>query len=114
MAHKKITFKYGNIKLKLNAKVCSSLQKISGLMFKKKENAEALLFEFSKPTRMAIHSYFVFFPFIAVWFNKNKIVEIKKVKPFTFHVKPKKQFTQLLEIPINKKYSKNLNNLCNS
>lgn len=97
---------------KVNAKVCKNIQKISGLMFKRKET-EPLLFEFSKPTRRAIHSYFVFFPFIAVWYNKDKIVEVKKVKPFTFHVRPKKAFTKLLEIPINKKYSKILGNLCN-
>ena len=106
---------YAKVKLRgetIKAKVCNRLQKISGLMFKKKET-EPLLFEFSKPTRMAIHSYFVFFPFIAVWMNKDKIVEVRKVKPFTFHIKPKKPFTKLLEIPINKKYSKILNNLCN-
>ncbi len=89
--------KYKNKKVK--AKVCNWFQKISGLMFKSRKT-EPLLFEFSKPARRAIHSYFVFFPFIAVWYNKNKIVEVKKVKPFTLHVKPKKPFTKLLEIPL--------------
>jgi uncharacterized membrane protein (UPF0127 family) len=98
----------------IKARICTSLQKISGLMFKKREKAEALLFEFSKPTKLAIHSYFVFFPFIAVWLDENnKIIEIKKVEPFTFHVKPKKPFTKLLEVPINSRYSRNLSNLYN-
>jgi uncharacterized membrane protein (UPF0127 family) len=94
--YKNIMFKGKNIR----AKVCTPLQKISGLMFKKRKKAEPLLFKFRKQTRMAIHSYFVFFPFTAVWYNKNKIIEVKKVNPFTFNIRPKKYFTQLLEIPI--------------
>ena len=32
--------------------------------------------------------------------------EIKKIKPFTLHIKPKKYFNKIIEIPINKKYKK--------
>jgi uncharacterized membrane protein (UPF0127 family) len=76
-----------------------------GLMFKP-ENTNALLFEFEKPTRMGIHSFFVFFPFIAVWLDdKNKIVEQKIVQPFTPSIKPAREFVKLLEIPLNNNYS---------
>ncbi len=80
-------------------------QKLRGLMFRKRKNSKAILFNTKKP--IAIHSYFVFFPFIAIWLNqKNKIVKIKKVHPFTSYIKPKKHFSKILEIPINNKYKK--------
>ena len=66
-----------------------------------------LLFKFSGETRTAIHSYFVFFDFLAVWLNrKNKIIESEIVKPFTLTARPKKKFYSLIEIPINKKNRK--------
>lgn len=96
-------FYYKKKKISLDLKKCNFFKKIFGLMFTKKEKAKALLFEFKKPA--ALHSYFVFFPFIAIWLDKNnKVVGIKKIKPFTFHIKPKKNFTKIIEIPINKKY----------
>ena len=61
----------------------------------------------SKPVRIAIHSFFVFFPFLAIWIDdKNNVVDVKIVNPFKFSVSPKKSFCKLLEIPINKKYLK--------
>jgi uncharacterized membrane protein (UPF0127 family) len=101
---KKITLKSNGKLLEIPAKKCNALQKISGLMFKTKDT-QALLFEFSSPTKMAIHSFFVFFPFYAIWLGENnKIIDIKKVKPFSFHIRPKKSFLRLLELPINNKY----------
>ena len=74
-----------------------------GLMFSQREKAEVLIFGFSKPTRLAIHSFFVFFPFIALWLNdKKELLEFKIVKPWTFHVTPKQDFSTLIEIPMNK------------
>ena len=102
---KKVSFNYKREKIEFDAINCISLQRFSGLMFKSKEKAEVLLFDFKKPTRQGIHSFFVFFPFIAVWLDeKNKIIEMKKIKPFLFFIRPKKHFSKLLEIPINKKY----------
>jgi len=70
-----------------------------GLMFRTRKT-RPLIFEFSKNTRMPIHSFFVFFPFHAVWLDKNnKIIEQRKAKPFTFCVRPKKPFRRLIEIP---------------
>ena len=72
-----------------------------GLMFKKRET-ENILFEFSKDGRWAIHSFFVFFPFVALWTdNRDKIIDVKIVKPWSFHVKPKRKYRKLVEIPIN-------------
>lgn len=107
MKLKEMILNYKNKKFRIKTRVCNSFEKILGLMFTQGQKVNALLFEFKKPVKMAIHSFFVFFPFYAIWLNnKNKIIEIKKVKPFTLHVKPKKSFSRLIEIPINKKYEK--------
>jgi uncharacterized membrane protein (UPF0127 family) len=75
-------------------------------MFSRKEKAKALLFDFNKPCREAIHSLFVFFPFIATWLDsKGKIIVIRKIKPFTPLVSIKKSYSMIIEIPINKKYN---------
>jgi len=88
-------------------KECKGLNQIIGLMFSRREKANALVFSFSKPTGMAIHSFFVFFPFLAIWLDdKNKIIEIKKIRPFVPKVSSTNQYYKLLEIPLNKKYRK--------
>lgn len=102
-------FQYKDKRLKLEVKKCGFLREASGLMFQRKQKAKALLFDLKKP--MAIHSFFVFFPFVAIWLKDNKVVEVQKVKPFTFHIKPKKQFDELIEIPINNRYKEILKKL---
>lgn len=102
------------MKLKINkdsfefdARVCSELEKAKGLMFVRREKAEALIFSFPREARLAIHSLFVFFPFLAVWLDdRGKVVFMKTVKPFCFSVCPQKPFSTLIEIPINEKYKK--------
>jgi len=94
---------YKNKKIKIPVKKVSALRKITGLMFKNK-NTESLLFDFKEKTKMKIHSFFVFFDFLAVWTdNKNNVIEKRFVKPFTLSVSAKKSFHKLVEIPINKK-----------
>ena len=102
---KEISFNYKKRKICVNAENCNFLGKFFGLMFKSRENARALLFEFRKPVKMKIHSIFVFFPFIAIWLDdRNKIVDFKFVKPFSFTISSKKSYNKLIEIPANKKY----------
>lgn len=95
---------------KLNLKVfeCNFFEQGIGLMFSRRKNAKILLFRFKKPAHLSIHSFFVFFPFIAVWTDdKNRILSWKKVSPFTFHVSPPVQgFCNLVEIPVTEEYSK--------
>ena len=96
-----INFKDKNIEMPV--KKVSELGKIMGLMFKKK-TTENLLFEFNEKTNLRIHSYFVFFDFLAIWLDKkNRVLEWKIIKSFTLSVKPKKSFFKLIEIPFNKK-----------
>jgi len=92
---------YNNKKIEITVRKVNFFGKVFGLMFKSVET-ENLLFENSFDSRMAIHSWFVFFDFLAVWLDsRNRVVEVKKVKPFTFLVKPEKNFRKLIEIPLN-------------
>jgi len=108
-----ITINSGKKKIIINdIEEVSEFGKFRGLMFRRKEKARALLFVFDKAARMAIHSFFVFFPFVAIWLDdKNRIIEKRFVMPFRLFVKPKKSFNKLLEVPINKKYQKKILNL---
>ena len=88
-----------------NIKKCSRFGKAWGLMFNRREAAQALLFDFKKPTRISIHSLFVFFPFLAIWVDEQgKVIDFKIIQPFKFRVKAPKPFVRLIEIPLNNKY----------
>lgn len=97
-----LIFYFKNKKFKIKLKKLTELGKGIGLMFKSRKT-QNLLFEFKNPTRMAIHSFFVFFPFAAIWLNeKNEFIEGKIVSPFKFYVAPKNLFYKLIEIPLHK------------
>jgi uncharacterized membrane protein (UPF0127 family) len=105
MKIQKIGLGYKGKKINLELKVCNMFERFSGLMFTRKEKAKALLFDFKKPVRIALHSFFVFFPFIVVWINpEGKIIDIKKISPFKPYILPEKEFSKIIEIPVNKKY----------
>lgn len=95
----KFKFNFKSKDFELDVRECRTIfLKISGLMFRKK--SPCLLFYFSKPRRYRIHSFFCK-PFFAIWFNKDKIVDEKFVKPWIFWIQPKEKFDKLLEIPSN-------------
>ena len=102
----KINFDNKSVEIS-GVKESKGFNKIIGLMFSRREKANALVFTFKEKTKMPIHSFFVFFPFIAVWLDdKNKVIEIKKIKPFRLRESPTNPYFKLLEIPINKKYKR--------
>jgi len=106
---KKVFFIYKGKKFAINARSCNSFRKFIGLMFSRREKTEALLFAFKKQVDFRIHSFFVFFPFVAVWLDeKNDVIEIKKVTPFTVSVRAKRPYKKLLEIPWSSRYRKNI------
>lgn len=110
MKKEEVGLEYKGKKVKFQAKIVSEFEKGIGLMFSRKKTAKILIFKFKKPTKLRIHSLFVFFPFVAVWLDsKNKIIEKKKIKPFKLSISPKSPFSKLIEIPINKKNKKILN-----
>jgi len=97
----KIKFKQKNREIELDVKPCKSIfSKARGLILRK--NSKPLLFIFKKPTREPIHSFFCK-PFIAIWFNKDKIIEKRLIKPWKLLIKPKEKFDKLLEIPSDSK-----------
>ncbi len=101
MKKKKIIINSGGKRLNILAEDCSFLKKFSGLMFSRREKAKMLLFSFKRRQKIKIHSLFVFYPFIALWFDDARIVDLKIVKPFTICVSSKKPVFNLVEIPIN-------------
>lgn len=109
---KRISFIYKGKKFNINAIDCNHIGKIFGLMFRSRRMARALLFSFEKPTKIKIHSLFVFFPFLVLWLDKkNIVIKIRIVNPFNLSISPKKYFRKIIEIPFNKNYKKLINTL---
>lgn len=105
---KNVTFFHKGKRFSVDAKKCNLIENGIGLMFSRREKAKILLFEFDKKRKIIIHSFFVFFPFAALWINeKNEVVDLKIVKPFVSYVSPSEKTNFLIEIPINKN-NKNL------
>jgi uncharacterized membrane protein (UPF0127 family) len=101
----KISFK--NKKFDVEVKRLSPFGHGLGLMFRTR-NCDNLLFE--RKGKWGIHSWFVFFPFLALWLDeKNKVMEWKIVKPFSFYAEPRREFAKLVEIPLNARNKKTVN-----
>lgn len=93
---------YSGRTYKLNVKSLGFLSRFRGLMFRGSDT-ENLLFDFGRDVRFSIHSFFVFFSFLAVWLDsENKVIEYMIVRPFLFGIRPKIKFRRLVEIPITK------------
>ena len=100
---KKVSFTHNGRKFYLEAEECKRANWGLGLMFKTRKTSP-LIFNFNKKVDWTLTSLFVFFPFLALWLDdKNNVVEMRVVKPFTFGIISKKPFYRLLEIPINGK-----------
>jgi len=107
---KKFFFVIGRKKYSLKVKECKSfLSKGKGLMFS--TNNLPLLFIFNQKNKLSIHSFFCK-PFIAIWFDDKKIIDIKNITNWRLSIKPKEKFNILLEIPIyNKNYKRILDDI---
>lgn len=102
-----VGLKYKKRKFQIKAKKLSEFGKFIGLMFSSRENAKALLFEFKNSGKIDFHSFFVFFPFLAVWLdNKNNVLDVQIIKPFRINFSSGKPYSKLLEIPVNNTYRK--------
>ncbi|HIH23269.1 TPA: hypothetical protein HA238_06075 [Candidatus Micrarchaeota archaeon] len=87
----------GKIICQICEKADTLLARIRGLMFSEKRN---ILFVFPHEGIQPIHSLFVFFPFHAVYLDKEmQVVEKFRVEPFEMLVKNTKPAKYLLEIP---------------
>ena len=95
-----------NKNLFIQASKLNWLGHIRGLMFRSSKS-ENLLFNISSDKNPVLHSWFVFFPFLVLWLNdKNRVVEWKKVYPFSMGIKSSKKFSKFVEIPCNNKNKK--------
>jgi len=98
---KKFKFNYQGKTKEIDAEICDSiLSQARGLMFRRK--SKPLLFIFNSKKRRAIHSFFCK-PFVAVWFNDSKIIDIKIIRKWKLSIKPAEKFDKLLEIPSENK-----------
>jgi uncharacterized membrane protein (UPF0127 family) len=87
--------------LQIPIKKTNFFSRISGLMFRTK-NTKNLYFEFPSYEFAGIHSYFVFFKFLALWLDEsNNVVDFQIVRPFTFLIKPNSPSKKLIELPLN-------------
>lgn len=77
-----------------------------GLMCRTRETSN-LLFAFRRPCRVAITAWLVFFPFLAVWCDsKGRVVDSRRITPFTLSVRPRVSASYLLELPLNRRNSR--------
>ncbi len=81
------------------------LLRFKGLMFEEISKFDyGLVFVFSSEgqVRNSIHMFFVGFPILAVFMDKNKkIVDIAKLEPFVPNYTPKQKASFLVELPVS-------------
>jgi uncharacterized protein len=87
----------GKVFLK-NVKLCNtSYSRMRGLMFSFEKSA---LLAMKKEQNLSIHMLFVFYPLDVFWLDKDKkIIDKKKVYPFTMYHAPKEKAQYVLEVP---------------
>jgi len=102
MKQKKVfVINYSGRKFRVPVRNVGFFRRGIGLMFRS-PGTDNLLFSFARPCRVAITSWFVFSPFLAVWLDeKKRVLEYQIVKPFVLSLKPRFPSTFLLEIPCN-------------
>lgn len=97
--YKEVFFRFGNSEFLVAARRLNFFGKIKGLMLS--NSSEILLFEFKKPTRISIHSFFCK-KFLVIWIDeKNNVIDFKVVSPWKITIKPRKNFLKLIEIPFS-------------
>lgn len=80
-----------------NNKIKKYFHDHTGLMFKKRDCAKRIVFEFDKPVTKPIHSWFVKFPFNAKWYLDDELIDEKIIMPWVNSYKPNKPFNKLIE-----------------
>lgn len=90
-----------NSRLAKNKRILTTIfAKAKGLMFSRKINDTGYIFVFSKPRKIDLHMFFVFFPIDVLFLDENKkVIEIKEhFKPFTFYIS-KNKAKYIIELP---------------
>jgi len=87
-----------------NKKICHSFfSKLIGLMFSKKKDDFALIFQFDDMKERHLHMFFVYFAIDVLFLDANKkIIEKKEnFKPFTLY-SSKTKANYVIELPLGK------------
>lgn len=93
---------FGKKEINIPAKKTGLFGKFFGLMFHSR-NSNNLLFEFKTATRISLHSFFVFFPFLVLWLDeKNNVLDYRVCKPFEAIISTAKSFRKIIELPFNR------------
>jgi hypothetical protein len=79
--------------------IAKGLRKYMGLMFRTSKTSP-LVFNFNHQVFYPIHSYFVFFPFMARWTFQDGEIERRIIFPFQDNIKPSHSFIKLEEYPL--------------
>ncbi|MBA7625274.1 hypothetical protein ES703_32701 [subsurface metagenome] len=77
-------------------------RRFRGLMFRRKfQRGKALMFKFSKPSRYAVHMWFVWFPIDLIYLDSGfRVVELRAgLKSWRFY-RPKAIVNYLIEAPV--------------
>ncbi|RMF06665.1 DUF192 domain-containing protein [Candidatus Woesearchaeota archaeon] len=79
----------------------TALSKAVGLMFHRPIDDYALVFEFKKPQRPAMHNLFVFFPIDIICLDrKMTVLETKQeFRAFSIYYRPEKKCSYIIECP---------------
>ncbi len=98
-----VTVRHKNIFLTRKIKVCDGiLSRTLGLMFRLRlASDEGILLVANNESiaQTSIHSFFVFFPFDVFWINEEKkVVDKKRVYPFSLFLSPKAPAKYVLEM----------------
>lgn len=92
---------YKKSSININAKELSQIGMFTGLMFRTSKT-QNLLFIFNKKRKQYIHSFFVFFPFLAIWLDeKDVVVKTQVVTPFKPVASSGRAAKKLIEVPFN-------------
>lgn len=110
MKKKKILVKSNGKKIDFLVNDCNFVEMGRGLTFRRLKNAPVLLFNLTNKYKDCLTAFFVFFSFFVVWIDsKNNVLEVKKINPWTFHIDSKTKWSKIIEIPISKKYRREIN-----
>ena len=95
---KNFSFQFNGKKMRVPVIVCNTFfSQAKGLMFSRGFNA--LLFTFDHKTNKSIHSFFC--PdFIVIYFDGDRIIDLKSITKLSFSIRPLASYTHFLEIPV--------------
>src|SRR3989344_4382742 len=97
----KKTFFYSRRKFSVEAVKTGFFRRGLGLMFRTSRTKNLLFNISSESASRLLTAWFVFFPFLVLWINGNKVVDFRFVQPFEAFIDTTKGFSSIIELPLN-------------